>query len=91
MITKLILLFALGLTMLIMGLSNLFAHAEPVKTCPAGSYDVGISKTNELLCKLEPTGCPYGDSIPIGAECDKFNPKDYPPIIETTTYTGGGK
>lgn len=41
------------------------ANAEPVKTCPAGSYDVGISKTNEPLCKLEPTGCPYGDSIPL--------------------------
>lgn len=27
--------------------------------CPAGSYDAGG------FCKNEPTGCPYGDSIPL--------------------------
>lgn len=67
-------------------------HAEPesVKKCPAGSYDIGISKTNEPLCKLEPTGCPYGDSIPLNdVKC--VAPKEYPPIIETVPYIGGGK
>jgi len=28
--------------------------------CPAGSYDIGNG-----ACKAEPTGCPYGDSIPL--------------------------
>lgn len=27
--------------------------------CPAGTYDAGG------FCKNEPTGCPYGDSIPL--------------------------
>lgn len=28
-------------------------------TCSSGSYDAGG------FCKAEPTGCPYGDSIPV--------------------------
>lgn len=47
------------------------AQDAPAKTCPAGSYDIGISKDGDPICKLEPTGCPYGDSIPLGPECDK--------------------
>ncbi len=43
--------------------------------CPEGSYNIGISKDGAALCKLNPTGCPYGDSIPLGAECDKQAPK----------------
>lgn len=46
--------------------------------CPAGSYNIGESKTNEPLCKLEPTGCPYGDSIPMDM-CDKFAPQPEQP------------
>lgn len=42
------------------------------QTCPDGSYDVGISKSNEPLCKLKPTGCPYGDTIPL----DKCEPTE---------------
>ena len=33
--------------------------------CPDGSYNIGIEKNGEVICKLEPTGCPYGDSIPL--------------------------
>lgn len=42
--------------------------------CPAGSYEIG-SKNEEPICKLEPTGCPWGDSVPM----DKCAP---PPDIE---------
>lgn len=55
--------------------------------CPAGSYNIGISKDGSPICKLEPTGCPYGDSIPMDM-CDKFKPQVEPvqqieqPVIE---------
>ncbi len=45
--------------------------------CPAGSYDIGISKDGSPICKLEPTGCPYGDSIPMDM-CAKFEPQTLP-------------
>lgn len=48
-------------------------------TCPAGSYNIGISKDGSPLCKLEPTGCPYGDSIPMDM-CDKFKPQVVEPV-----------
>lgn len=41
--------------------------------CPAGSYNIGISKDDQPICKLEPTGCPFGDSIPLDS------PKCAPP------------
>jgi hypothetical protein len=41
------------------------------KSCPAGTYNIGT--TNEPVCKNEPTGCPYGDSIPVDS------PKCAPP------------
>jgi hypothetical protein len=67
----------------------------PAKTCPEGSYDIGISKDGEPLCKLNPTGCPYGDSIPMDM-CDKFAPKPVEPIVtepapETEPVEYGGK
>lgn len=46
---------------------NIANAQEP--TCPEGSYDIGITKNGEPLCKIEPTGCPYGDSIPL-EKCD---------------------
>ncbi len=39
-------------------------------TCPEGSYPIG-----DGVCKAEPTGCPFGDSVPM----DKCAP---PPDIE---------
>lgn len=41
--------------------------------CPAGSYSIGIDENGQHICKQEPTGCPYGDSIPMDM-CDKFVP-----------------
>lgn len=62
--------------------------------CPAGSYDIGISKDGQPICKLEPTGCPYGDSIPLGPECDKHKPasdKDAtPPDPDRPYYDAAG-
>lgn len=51
---------------------------EPVGTsnasngdgCPDGSYNIGIEKDGNPICKLEPTGCPWGDSVPM----DKCSP-----------------
>ena len=45
--------------------------AAAAAQCPAGSYSLG-----DGACKLEPTGCPYGDSIPIDS------PKCVPPPTE---------
>lgn len=44
---------------------NLSIQTVEIKECPDGSYNIGIEKNNEVICKLEPTGCPYGDSIPL--------------------------
>lgn len=61
--------------------------SDTVSECPAGSYNIGISKDGSPICKLEPTGCPYGDSIPMDM-CDKFKPEVEPlqpieqPVIE---------
>jgi hypothetical protein len=42
--------------------------------CPAPSFTRGIDKeTGQPICG-HVTGCPYGDSIPLGVECDKFAP-----------------
>ncbi len=49
---------------------------QSAQTCPAGSYLIGYKDdaNTQPICKLEPTGCPYGDSIPLGPECDKHAP-----------------
>lgn len=45
--------------------------------CDIGYYDAGG------FCKKEPTGCQYGDSIPIDI-CDKFTPTpQQQPIMDT--------
>ena len=41
--------------------------------CPVGSYEIGSKDDVQPICKLEPTGCPYGDSIPM-EDCDKHAP-----------------
>jgi len=33
--------------------------------CPDGTTYVTSDKNGEPLCKINPTGCPYGDSIPM--------------------------
>lgn len=74
---KRILIF-IGAILLLIWVLNVFGAAQeaPVQLqqqeCPDGSYNIGESKQGvEVICKLEPTGCPYGDSIPLGPECDK--------------------
>ena len=52
-------------------------QAEP---CPPPSFQRGIDKvTGEPVCGIV-TGCPYGDSIPLGADCDKHAPTDPVPV-----------
>ena len=46
---------------------------QSAQTCPAGSYEID-RRDGQPICKLEPTGCPYGDSIPLGPQCDKHAP-----------------
>ena len=68
----------------------------PPKTCPEGSYEIGRKEDNgDPICKLEPTGCPYGDSIPLGPECDKHKPVEVQPtpvveepVVEYQTFQG---
>ena len=64
------------------------------RLCPAGSYDIGITKDGDPICKLEPTGCPYGDSIPMDM-CDKFKPvepvQESPEVLSETVMQEGGK
>jgi hypothetical protein len=52
------------------------AQAE-AKTCPAGTYQIGWDRDDPTnpTCKNEPTGCPFGDSVPM----DKCTP---PPDLE---------
>jgi len=60
-----------------MYMSNMIFPAQRASAqttdCPAGSYSIGIEKNGEHICKLEPTGCPFGDSIPLDS------PKCVPP------------
>ena len=51
---------------------NPASAAPPAHTCPAGTYEIG-REGNYPICKNEPTGCPYGDSIPVDS------PKCAPP------------
>ena len=53
------------------------ATSSEVASCPDGSYLIGYDKDGvNPICKLEPTGCPYGDSIPLGPDCDKHAPEN---------------
>lgn len=73
-----------------------YTFAEPL-ICPEGSYDAGmIDKNGEPICKLTPTGCPYGDAIPMDV-CEKYAPEKqevqeeasvYVPVIDTTEIVG---
>lgn len=43
--------------------------------CPPPSFQRGIDKNTGAAICATVTGCPYGDSIPLGAECDKHAPE----------------
>lgn len=47
--------------------------------CPPGSYEIGREDTGAAICHLEPTGCPYGDAIPLDS------PKCAPPQTDPST------
>jgi hypothetical protein len=55
--------------------------------CPVGSYNIGWNADGSAICKAEPTGCPYGDSIPLGDACDKaaLVQSDVPKTTDTST------
>lgn len=66
------------------------AVSTPVgaKECPAGTFLVTYEDNDfqKPICKGEPTGCPYGDQIPVDS------PKCVPPVelqpiaeVESTT------
>lgn len=65
-----------------------------VKDCPAGSYSIGIDDKGLNICKLEPTGCPFGDSVPLDKcapppdiicnfDWSFCEPRITPPVTET--------
>lgn len=56
-----------------------------VSSCPAGSYAIGYKDNGDVICKVAPTGCPYGDSIPKDSpKC--VAPKAATPLPEETPY-----
>lgn len=59
--------------------------------CPPGSYAIGYEDNGAAICKAEPTGCPYGDSIPLGPECDKHAPANQSPAEQPKPSQCGGK
>jgi len=56
-------LIILGLVFLLFYTLKVAASGE-ANPCPSGSYQIDV-RDGKPLCKLEPTGCPYGDSIPL--------------------------
>lgn len=60
----------------------------PPKECPAGTTLVDYENDDKQkpICKGEPTGCPYGDSIPVDSpKC--VPPKEDTPVVKSTTPT----
>ena len=55
----------IAFTALVTGFSSgiVYSITQATETCPSGSYAIG-----DGVCKAEPTGCPYGDSIPLNSE-----------------------
>lgn len=49
------------------------AKAKQDDGCPAGSYRIDESRAGNIMCRIEPTGCPYGDSVPM-KDCAKLQP-----------------
>ena len=89
-------LIIISVIVLILLVMNQFVSTNAQEAiCPAGSYNIGENRTEEPLCKLEPTGCPYGDSIPLGPDCDKFAPRvigeSVPVLPEPTVIDTSGK
>lgn len=60
----------------------MIANAMP-SNCPGGSYSIGINKDGSgEVCKAQPTGCAYGDSIPLDSPKCAPGEVDRPPVTE---------
>lgn len=60
------------------------ANAEPARPavrCQPGTYEQG--EPGEGICRKEPTGCPYGDSVPNDSEHCVPPPANVPPATQT--------
>jgi hypothetical protein len=72
---------------------NLQVFAEEAPGCPEGTTQHPSKVEGEPLCKINPTGCVHGDSIPL-EECHKFDENttshntETPEVIE---FGGFGK
>lgn len=65
-----------------LGLLIIFAVGYPAKAleaCPPGTDNIGIDSEGNLICKNQPSGCPYGDNIPLDS------PKCAAPPSQTIT------
>lgn len=78
-----LLILGIPLVLLFVILTQPAQGSIPINDCPAGSYNIGETKNGEPICKLEPTGCPYGDSISLGPDCDKHKPTEQQPVQHT--------
>lgn len=64
-----------------LGLLHVSAAEKPdAESCPVGTYDIGRDAAGSPVCKSEPSGCPYGDSIPLDS------PKCTPPVDYSTSH-----
>lgn len=90
---KLILLILIAFALLFLALPKagaVYNYRETYRpiTCPEGTYLIDYldgDKMQEPICKGEPTGCPYGDSIPVDSpKCVAPEEKD---VVESTTPT----
>lgn len=62
------------ITIVVLILVTLPVSAQEAEyTCPDGYYKIGDGD-----CKAQPTGCPYGDSIPLDS------PKCAPTVVQPT-------
>jgi hypothetical protein len=90
-------LVAIWLTVILAGLGVAFyinnsidqvVHADTnAGVCPTGSYSIGGTIDNPV-CKAQPTGCVYGDSIPLDQCTEKSGPAEVAPTSVDTTNNG---
>ncbi len=73
-------IYAIAVVLLFAMFGYLRSDAAP-QPCPKGSYSIG-----DGLCKAEPTGCQYGDSISL-ADCEKFKPSVITPRTTKPVHT----
>lgn len=66
--------------------ANTLGQSKAQTVCPPGSYAI-----DEGICKKEPTGCPYGDSIPLDSpKCvphseEEIKAAEQPPVTPAPT------